>query len=171
MKISKHLGYLRSRKMVSTDREQNWIIYSLPKPAAAELERNLKCLHDCIHTHPVFRRDLKKLFTLRKRCCEPTRLFDGAANSKEKTCQNKEFCSFAFITAHAARWRPRCLTRHAANFSTRRAPAWNQARSTRLSPRHFRNSGSTSRKARRNAVRRLEVGANLSICNHRLQRS
>lgn len=89
VKISKHLGYLRSRKMVSTDREQNWIIYSLPKPAAAELERNLKCLHDCIHTHPVFRRDLKKLFALRKRCCEPTRLFDGAANSRKKHVKTK----------------------------------------------------------------------------------
>ena len=30
VKISKHLAYLRSRGMVATKREQNWIIYSLP---------------------------------------------------------------------------------------------------------------------------------------------
>src|SRR4051812_13457225 len=29
VKISKHLAYLRNHRMVSTEREQNWIIYSL----------------------------------------------------------------------------------------------------------------------------------------------
>ncbi len=29
VKISKHLGYLRRRGMVSTEKEQNWVIYSL----------------------------------------------------------------------------------------------------------------------------------------------
>src|SRR5207248_231386 len=44
VKISKHLAYLRDRGMVTTKREQNWIIYSLPGQRAEELERNLKCL-------------------------------------------------------------------------------------------------------------------------------
>src|SRR6476659_1544736 len=75
VKVSKHLAYLRSRGMVVTDREQNWIIYSLPERRADELQRNLKCLQDCVQTDPVFRGDLEKLTKLRKTCCEPTRLF------------------------------------------------------------------------------------------------
>src|SRR5262249_16123370 len=69
VKISKHLAYLRRRSMVSTEREQNWIIYSIPPERAAELDRNLKCLEDCVHTEPVFQRDLQKLAKLQKKCC------------------------------------------------------------------------------------------------------
>src|ERR1700758_5616251 len=58
VKISKHLAYLRSREMVTTAREQNWIIYSLPKQPAEELERNLRCLQDCVQTDRIFKRDL-----------------------------------------------------------------------------------------------------------------
>src|SRR3954451_18246136 len=47
VKVSKHLAYLRSRDMVTTQREQNWMIYSLPRKRAAELDNNLKCLQDC----------------------------------------------------------------------------------------------------------------------------
>jgi DNA-binding transcriptional ArsR family regulator len=54
VKISKHLAYLRDRGMVTTKRDQNWIIYSLPGKQAEELERNLKCLQDCVQTDPVF---------------------------------------------------------------------------------------------------------------------
>ena len=61
VKISKHLAYLRGRGMVVTDREQNWIIYSLPNRRAAELDKNLRCLQDCAQTDPVFKRDLEKL--------------------------------------------------------------------------------------------------------------
>src|SRR6266513_4333518 len=50
VKISKHLAYLRSRGMVNTKREQNWVIYSLPEACAEELEKNLKCLQDCVQT-------------------------------------------------------------------------------------------------------------------------
>jgi ArsR family transcriptional regulator len=80
VKISKHLAYLRSREMVVTDREQNWIIYSLPPRRADELERNLKCLQDCVQTDPVFKRDLKKLSKLRESCCEPQNLFTRGAS-------------------------------------------------------------------------------------------
>src|SRR3982751_5481856 len=75
VKISKHLAYLRSRGMVVTEREQNWIIYSLPPRPAAGLEKNLKCLQDCVQTDPVFKRDLQKLAKLRRSCCEPRKLF------------------------------------------------------------------------------------------------
>jgi ArsR family transcriptional regulator len=61
VKISKHLAYLRDRGMVVAERDQNWMIYSLPKKREAELEANLKCLQDCVQTDPVFKRDLRNL--------------------------------------------------------------------------------------------------------------
>jgi ArsR family transcriptional regulator len=79
VKISKHLAYLRCREMVEVEREGNWMIYSLPKKPAAELERNLKCLQDCAQSDKVFARDLKKLARLKKSCCEPATLFPQAA--------------------------------------------------------------------------------------------
>jgi len=84
VKVSKHLAYLRTRGMVATDREQNWIIYSLPKRPAAELNKTLKCLEDCVQTDPIFKRDLDRLSKLRKNCCEPSRLF-GATSNRRKT--------------------------------------------------------------------------------------
>jgi ArsR family transcriptional regulator len=79
VKISKHLAYLRRKGMVSTAREQNWIIYSLPKRRADELKRNLKCLQDCVQTDAVFKRDVEKLCKLAKSCCKPRSVFSGAA--------------------------------------------------------------------------------------------
>ena len=75
VKISKHLAYLRIRNMVKTQREQNWIIYSLPERRDHELEKNLKCLQDCVQRDPFFKRDLRNLTRLRASCCEPRRLF------------------------------------------------------------------------------------------------
>jgi ArsR family transcriptional regulator len=70
VKISKHLGYLKERDMVVAERQQNWMIYSLPGKRAPELEANLKCLQDCVQSDPVFKRDLKALTKLRSGCCE-----------------------------------------------------------------------------------------------------
>ncbi|HST31732.1 MAG TPA: metalloregulator ArsR/SmtB family transcription factor [Chthoniobacterales bacterium] len=89
VKISKHLAYLRRRGMVATEREQNWIIYSLPDRRAGELERNLKCLQDCVQTDAVFKRDLEKLSQLQKRCCEPQRLFNRGASQRRKNAKAK----------------------------------------------------------------------------------
>jgi ArsR family transcriptional regulator len=71
VKISKHLGYLKQREMVVAERQQNWMIYSLPRKRAPELAANLKCLQDCAQSDPVFKRDLKTLAKLRSTCCEP----------------------------------------------------------------------------------------------------
>jgi DNA-binding transcriptional ArsR family regulator len=79
VKISKHLAYLRDRGMVTTKREQNWIIYSLPEQRAEELDRNLKCLQDCVQTDAVFKRDMEKLSKLAKSCCKPRSVFRRAA--------------------------------------------------------------------------------------------
>jgi hypothetical protein len=75
--------------MVATDREQNWIIYSLPHRRAAELDKNLKCLQDCAQTDPIFKRDLQKLSKLQKSRCEPKRLFDAAASWRKRNGKTK----------------------------------------------------------------------------------
>jgi ArsR family transcriptional regulator, arsenate/arsenite/antimonite-responsive transcriptional repressor len=83
VKVSKHLAYLRSRGMVTTNREQNWIIYSLPQRRADELERNLKCLQDCVQTEPAFKRDMEKLSKLAKSCCKPRSMFMRGVNRRK----------------------------------------------------------------------------------------
>ncbi len=75
MKISKHLAYLRVREMVVGEREQTWMIYSLPKQRAAELEANLKCLHDCVQTEPIFKRDLQQLDKVVAKIKAPAKAF------------------------------------------------------------------------------------------------
>ncbi|MFA5056921.1 MAG: metalloregulator ArsR/SmtB family transcription factor [Opitutaceae bacterium] len=57
VKISKHLGYLKSRGLVEARREGNWMVYQLPLKAPRELQTNLACLQDCVREDPVFRRD------------------------------------------------------------------------------------------------------------------
>ena len=69
VKISKHLAYLKEKGVVEAQRHQNWMIYSLPALLPAELEANLKCLQDCVQTHPVFTKDLKRLRAISSECC------------------------------------------------------------------------------------------------------
>ncbi len=64
VKISKHLAYMKEKGIVHAQRHQNWMIYSLPQQPAAELEANLKCLQDCVQTHPIFKADLLRLQAL-----------------------------------------------------------------------------------------------------------
>ncbi len=42
------------------------MIFSLPQKRSAELEKNLRCLQDCVREKPIFKRDLAKL----KRCAK-----------------------------------------------------------------------------------------------------
>ena len=69
VKISKHLGYLRDKGLVEVARHQNWMIYSLPKRPSPELEANLRCLQDCVQSHPVFKSDLRRLGAMRSKTC------------------------------------------------------------------------------------------------------
>ena len=68
VKVSKHLAYLKAQGMAESRRHQNWMIYSLPKRRAQELDANLRCLQDCVSTEPVFKRDLGKLKKLKTDC-------------------------------------------------------------------------------------------------------
>lgn len=61
VKISKHLGYLRTRGLVECEREGNWMIYELPAKPSRELKANLACLQDCTRENPIFRKDLARL--------------------------------------------------------------------------------------------------------------
>jgi len=60
VKISKHLAYLRTRGLVTCERQGNWMIYRLPVRPSRELRRNLACLQDCVAEQSVFRRDLAR---------------------------------------------------------------------------------------------------------------
>lgn len=75
VKISKHLAYLRSRRLVQTKRNGNWIIYSLPAKPSDELALNLQCLQDCASSDPMFRKDLQRLEKLKASCCKPAEVF------------------------------------------------------------------------------------------------
>ena len=84
VKISKHLGYLRARKLVTTTRNGNWIIYSLPAKRSRELDANLRCLQDCAQSDKVFRQDLARLEKLRACGCEPVEVFGSTTSEKTK---------------------------------------------------------------------------------------
>lgn len=67
VKVSKHLGYLKTHGLVVAARDGNWMIYSLrPKPSK-ELKINLACLQDCAQENEIFRRDRAKLERLRSK--------------------------------------------------------------------------------------------------------
>lgn len=96
--ISQHLAYLREREMVSVQRHQNWMIYSLPSDPSPELEANLKCLQDCVQTEPIFKKDraaLAKLMgkksvrTLLEEGCCPAPPPERKSTSKNKTTARK----------------------------------------------------------------------------------
>ena len=72
VKISKHLAYLRTRGLVETKQEKNWVIYSLPERRGRELEANLKCLQDCVQSDPVFKSDRRALTKLRAKGDDPS---------------------------------------------------------------------------------------------------
>lgn len=70
VKISKHLGYLRTRGLVECERQGNWMIYALPAKPPRELQANLACLQDCAQENPVFRRDVARLKKLTPKLAE-----------------------------------------------------------------------------------------------------
>lgn len=65
VKVSKHLGYLKTRGLVGVRRDGNWRIYSLVAKPPHTLKANLACLQDCATEDKIFRRDTEKLTKLR----------------------------------------------------------------------------------------------------------
>lgn len=65
VKVSKHLGYLKTHGLVSVRKEANWRVYSLVAKPSKALWANLTCLQDCAAEDKTFRRDLAKLKSVR----------------------------------------------------------------------------------------------------------
>ena len=66
--VSKHLAYLRANGLVVAKRHEKWMIYRLPEKPPAELELQLRCLQDCVQSHPIFREDLRRLSKMGCEC-------------------------------------------------------------------------------------------------------
>ena len=66
--VSKHLAYLRAHQMVLARRHQQWMIYRLPDSPSPELDLQLRCLQDCVQSHPDFRQDLTRLQAVKSSC-------------------------------------------------------------------------------------------------------
>lgn len=92
--ISQHLAYLRERDLVTGQRYQSWMIYSLPANRPEALAANLKCLQDAIQSEPILRKDLEKLKKLMGSKSVSALLDEGccarlAASSTKKTCRKQ----------------------------------------------------------------------------------
>ena len=61
VKISKHLAYLKSHRLVESERRANWMIYRIADASNPILEENLKCLQDLSNEDPLFMDDLQRL--------------------------------------------------------------------------------------------------------------
>ena len=61
VKISKHLGLLRSGGLVTNRRHKNWVIYELAENTSASIQTQLNALAQTAKSEPVFQRDLKRL--------------------------------------------------------------------------------------------------------------
>ena len=87
VKISKHLGYLKARGLVTAQRKGTWMIYALPPAAqrSVELTANLACLQDCAAENAVFRRDLAKL-AKQDLACSPLGVRRGAVKQRGCSC-------------------------------------------------------------------------------------
>lgn len=86
---SKHLAYLRQRGLVESRRHEQWMIYSLPAKRARELDWQLRCLQDCLPTHPVFRDDLHKLKTRQSECSWVAEAFDEVTTASSRSTKSK----------------------------------------------------------------------------------
>lgn len=67
VKISKHLGYLKTHGLVEAERCANWMIYRLPEQRPPALQANLACLQDCAAEERIFRDDATRLAKIRAR--------------------------------------------------------------------------------------------------------
>jgi len=87
VKISKHLGYLKARGLVTVRRSGNWMIYALPAARARppELIANLACLQDCVAENVVFKRDLARLRKL-DLACAPAPVAAACGPGKGRCC-------------------------------------------------------------------------------------
>ena len=82
--ISKHLAYLREHGLAEAHRHEQWMIYRLPVAPSPELDLQLRCLQDCVQTHPVFREDLRRLAGIESECCWIGAVLPAPSDAKKK---------------------------------------------------------------------------------------
>lgn len=70
--VSKHLAFLRRNGLVAATRHEQWVIYRLPARRPRELDLQLRCLQDCMQTHPVFQKDRARLNAMAPDCAWAT---------------------------------------------------------------------------------------------------
>jgi ArsR family transcriptional regulator len=99
--ISQHLAYLRERDLVTGQRYQSWMIYSLPENRPKALVANLKCLQDAIQSEPILRKDLEKLKKLMGSKPVSTLLDEGSCARIATSTANK-FCCKKQLTKQEA---------------------------------------------------------------------
>ncbi len=86
---SKHLAYLRRHRLVEARRHEQWMIYSLPAARPRELDWQLRCLQDCLPTHPVFRDDLRRLKARQADCCWVAEAVGAASTATQGSVKTK----------------------------------------------------------------------------------
>ncbi|MEI6351264.1 MAG: metalloregulator ArsR/SmtB family transcription factor [Verrucomicrobiota bacterium] len=92
--VSRHLAYLRERELVTAQRYQNWMLYSLPADRPPTLNANLECLQDAVQTEPIFRKDRERLKKLMGAKNVQTLLDEGCcarltASATKKPCRKQ----------------------------------------------------------------------------------
>ena len=71
VRTSQQLRYLRRHDLAEVEVCGTWRRYSLPTEPSPELAANLSCLQDCTFQNPLFKADLRKLKTIRRKLCGP----------------------------------------------------------------------------------------------------
>ena len=67
-KISRHLAYLRSARLVSTSREGKWVSYAIAPPENSAVRAAFEAVMDAIKNDREFQRDRA---ALSRACCSP----------------------------------------------------------------------------------------------------
>ena len=71
VRTSQQLAYLRRYGLVDVEACGTWRRYSLSAEPSPEFAANLSCLQDCTFESPMFKADLRKLKTIRRKLCGP----------------------------------------------------------------------------------------------------
>lgn len=81
VKVSKHLGYLKTRGLVAVRKEANWRIYRLAERPGQAVAAHLDCLREVATADKLLRQDLARLENLREQpdraCSRPAKLARG----------------------------------------------------------------------------------------------
>lgn len=101
VRVSKHLAYLRERRMVEVDRHRNWMIYRLPTSPSPEFAAHLRCLAECVQNEELFQRDVRACDGMRSEVERVKQLVTPAAAGTSSGSRSTEIA-----LAPAIGWNP-----------------------------------------------------------------